>query len=167
MKFAYLLIFLLKGTTIPQIKEHVLQEVNGLQNIGLTTLRYLFQPKQANHVNASRYKVHIKAKVAPKANDVRKDHPFQHFYAARDQAEFMSQFWKHSIICTADTTNKLPIGTLAVSRYRQLRTIFPAGDQPNFPDHDFPIGHGYKITPEGYMLLERKDLKEMTYDDSG
>lgn len=122
-----------------------------------------------NRVNAARYKRHIKAKVAPKANDVRKDHPSQHFYAARVLygAELMSRFWKHSTICSAGTMNKLPIGTLAVSKYHQLRTIFPAEDKPNFPDHDFPIGHGYKITPVGYMLLESKDLKEMTRDDSG
>ncbi|KAJ8035130.1 Kielin/chordin-like protein [Holothuria leucospilota] len=157
------------GTTIPQIREHVLREVNGLQSISCSTLRHLFLPKQASHVNAARYKGHVNAKVAPKANDVRKDHQSKHFYAARVKyrAEFMSQFWKHSTICSADTMNKLPIGTLAVSRYHQLRAIFPVEDKPNFPDHDLPIGHGYKITPVGYLLLESKNPKEMMRDDSG
>ena len=40
------------------------------------------------------------------------------------------------------------------------------GDSPNYPDHDFPQGSGYLITPCGYMLLEKEtDLPSTSHYD--
>lgn len=78
----------------------------------------------------------------------------------------MTQLWKSSVTCSTDTMNKA-IGTLAVSRYRQIRKVFPVNDKPDYPNHDFPIGHGYKITPVGYMVLESKETTSMTRDEVG
>ena len=50
--------------------------------------------------------------------------------------------------------NKINIGSLAVSRYHQLRRFFPTDDQPQYSDHDFPLRKS-KILPPGYMVLEK------------
>ncbi|PIK37239.1 hypothetical protein BSL78_25931 [Apostichopus japonicus] len=111
------------------------------------------------------YKGQVKAKVAAKRNDVRKKNADEHYYAARIRyrLEFGREFADSTIVMSADCINKL-----AVSRYRQIRRIFPNDDRPNVPDHDFPISKGYKITPSGYMVLKSKpSFKKTTQDKLG
>ena len=48
--------------------------------------------------------------------------------------------------------NKINVGTLAVSRYHQIRRLFLVDDSPNYDDHDFPTP-GYKIETSGYLRL--------------
>ncbi|KAJ8038946.1 hypothetical protein HOLleu_16515 [Holothuria leucospilota] len=85
----------------------------------------------------------------------------------RYRMEFMTQFWRNSVALSSDTMNKLCIGTLAVSRYHQLRRYFPVNDTPDYLDHDFPVGNGYKITPVGYMFLQPDKPSELTRDERG
>ena len=54
---------------------------------------------------------------------------------------------------------KIKVGPPAVSRYHQLKIIFPTNDQPNFGDHDFPIP-GYLLSPSGYMFLDHNNFVE-------
>ena len=44
---------------------------------------------------------------------------------------------------------------MAVSRCHQIRRFFVAGDEPNYPDNDFPLKNN-KIIPSGYLCLIRK-----------
>jgi len=61
-------------------------------------------------------------------------------------------FKDECLILSCDDMNKLKVSTLAVSRYHQVTKFFPNDDQPNYPDHDFPIP-GYKLITSGYMIL--------------
>ncbi|PIK35465.1 hypothetical protein BSL78_27713 [Apostichopus japonicus] len=157
------------GSTIPEIRDHVLQEVHGLDNIGLSTSRYLFTPRHSYLSTAAKYAQTVGAKVASKANNVRTESDKNHFFAARlkYRMEFMTQFHQNYVAVSFDTMNKIHIGTLAVSRYHQLQKVFPVRDMPNYPDHDFPLGNGYKVTPVGYMKLEPKTPIELCKDVDG
>ena len=48
---------------------------------------------------------------------------------------------------------KVKVGAPAVSRYHQIRKIYPSGDTPNLKDHDFPVLQ-YLLNVSGYMFLE-------------
>ena len=50
---------------------------------------------------------------------------------------------------------KIHTGGQAVSRYHQVRTIFPDDDMPQYEDHDFPIPN-YLVEPDGYLFLHSK-----------
>ncbi|MEM7391044.1 MAG: glutamine synthetase III, partial [Verrucomicrobiota bacterium] len=39
-------------------------------------------------------------------------------------------------------------GAMAVSRFHQIRRFFASGDEPNYPDHDFPLKNN-KLIPSG------------------
>ena len=70
---------------------------------------------------------------------------------------------------SCDTMNKIKVGTLAVSRYHQIRKIFLQSDQPNYPDHDFSLH--YKLIPDGILKLQNKEdpvkhLSVITENDS-
>ena len=69
--------------------------------------------------------------------------------------EFAEQFADEVAVMSCDNKNKINIGTLAVSRYHQIRRIFSLSDKPQYADHDFPFAKA-KIVPSGYMLLEPK-----------
>ena len=45
------------------------------------------------------------------------------------------------------------VGTLAVSRYHQLKGMFALDDKAVVPDHDFPFRQ-FKLCPSGYAFLE-------------
>ncbi|KAJ8020324.1 hypothetical protein HOLleu_39890 [Holothuria leucospilota] len=116
------------------------------------------EPPSKLRNSRKQYKGLVKAKVASKRNDFHKKNEDGHYYAARMRyrLEFGRKSEDETIVISADCMNKVNIGGLAVSRYHQIRRIFPNDDQPNVPDHDFPIGKGYKITPSGYMILKSK-----------
>ena len=67
-------------------------------------------------------------------------------------------------IISADSMNKIRYGTLAVSRYYQIRKIFMNSDKPKYLDHDFPLP--YKTIPGGIMILSNdKDDTLFLHDD--
>ncbi|XP_033112635.1 uncharacterized protein LOC117113425 [Anneissia japonica] len=57
---------------------------------------------------------------------------------------------------SCDDKNKINVGTLAVSRYHQIRRFYLEDDQPEYNDHDFPYA-GSKIIPSGYLIMETKE----------
>lgn len=79
-----------------------------------------------------------------------------------------AHFGSNCIEMLCDNKNKVNVGTLATSRYTKINKFFTTDDQPNYMDHDFPLG--YKITPMGYIILEG-DLtthdSKMSYDKTG
>ena len=144
------------GVTIAEIRDHLLQEIPGLKEhgLGLNTVRYLFKPVKRGTFAAERYKGYIDAKVAPKDNSFRSPHINGHYLFSRiklrGELATMCQEEVTSVSC--DTMNKVKVGTLAVSRYHQIRKIFLDEDRPVYNDHDFPLI--YKLIPDGIMILE-------------
>ena len=59
--------------------------------------------------------------------------------------------------------NKIKYGTLAVSRYHQIRKIYMSDDAPKYMDHDFPLS--YKTIPDGIMILSNNDKDDIFVDD--
>ncbi len=53
---------------------------------------------------------------------------------------------------SADDKHKVPVGTLAVSRYFSIRRFFPVDDSPNFYDHDW-VSKNSKVVPSGYLVM--------------
>ena len=64
-------------------------------------------------------------------------------------------FADECVSVSCDTMNKIKVGTLAVSRYHQIKKIFMKDDNPRTPDHDFPLK--YKLIPNGIMVLQGKE----------
>ena len=56
---------------------------------------------------------------------------------------------------SCDDKNEVLTGVPAVSRYHQLRRMFPKEDAPDFDQHDFPDGKS-KLIPLGYMFMQKK-----------
>ncbi|KAJ8027303.1 hypothetical protein HOLleu_32412 [Holothuria leucospilota] len=158
------------GTSLKQLKKHVIENVSDLDTVSERTLHRLMDPPSEARNTKNRYKGLVKAKLAKKRNDVRKENMDGHYYASRVRyrLEFGTKFEDETLMLSADCMNKVNIGGLAVSRYHHLRRFFPAEDLPNFLDHDFPVSKGYKITPSGYMVLSRKEsVNPITCDKLG
>jgi hypothetical protein len=80
--------------------------------------------------------------------------------------EFAAKYKDECVAISCDNKNKVHIGTLAVSRYHQVKKLYPCNDRPNYKDHDFPLP-GYLITPCGYLQLQHTDAdQDKTYTDS-
>lgn len=79
-----------------------------------------------------RYKGVVKARVPAKRNDFREHHVDSHYLFTRVayRREFARHFKDECLILSFDHTNKLKVGTLAVSRYQQVTKFFPNDDQP-------------------------------------
>ena len=69
--------------------------------------------------------------------------------------EFAANHQDEVMAFSCDDMNKIRIGSMAVSRYHQIRRFFVVGDEPNYPDHDFPVKNN-KIIPSGYLCLTSK-----------
>ena len=103
----------------------------------------------------------INARVGTKTNSYREPHIDAHFLFSRNRMRReMATLFNDSIkVLSIDDMSKVKVGAPAVSRYHQLKKIFPTADQPNFSDHDFPVP-GYLINVSGYMFLEQKPPQE-------
>ena len=107
---------------------------------------------------ASRYKGFIQARIPAKANSrvIKENDDFHYSCATVNYAmEFAAKNDVEFIMMSCDDKNKINVGTLAVSRYHQLRTFFLVNDSPNYPDHDFPYQDS-KIIPSGYLRLSHR-----------
>ena len=67
------------------------------------------------------------------------------------------------LVLSADSMNKIRYGTLAVSRYHQIRKIYMSDDAPKYLDHDFPLP--YKTIPDGIMMLSNNTEDDIFVDD--
>ena len=103
------------GVTINQIRQHLLENVQGLckHNISKSTVRRLFE---APNIDA-------------------------HYLFARNKfrREFVSMFPRSASILSTDDMSKIKFGLPAVSRYHQVRKMFMKDENMNLPDYDFPV----------------------------
>lgn len=111
-------------------------------------------PPRRGTTAATRYKTLVSARVPAKCNQYRENHEDQHYLFARVayRREFTMKFREEA---SCDDMNKVKVGPLAVSRYHQIYRYFHQDDQPNYPDHDFPLPR-YLLIPSGYMELVNK-----------
>ena len=157
------------GTSIPALKEHLEAEIPNLSLSNSTCARLMVAPHK-QRLSSKVYKGLIQAKVPPKQNNEKTSHVDSHYCscAVKYRMEFAAQFEKEVAIFSCDCMNKVHVGGMAVSRYHQVNRIHMVNDAPNYPDHDFPQGSGYLITPCGYMRLEKvDDDPNFSHDDLG
>ena len=94
------------GVTINQIRQHLLENVQGLRehNISKSTVKRLFEAPNKPHNAAARYKGHIDARVGRKCNSYRESHIDAHYlFAATNFAEssfqcFLAQHLFHQLM---------------------------------------------------------------------
>ena len=145
------------GVTIPEIRDHLLKEVSGLRDYGISfsTTRRLFQAPDKGNKTSRRYQCLIDARIGIKSNCYREYHPYAHYLFSRNKhrREFCSLFQSESCIISMDDMAKLKVGAPAVSRYHNIRWLFATSDAPNYKDHDFPVPN-YLLSVSGYMILE-------------
>ncbi|CAF1218881.1 unnamed protein product, partial [Didymodactylos carnosus] len=154
------------GVTTLQMRDRVRstlgQTYQRLQTISSRTCRRLLQAP-AKNVSASKYyKSIIDAKIPWKRNDMNcKLSNDAHFASSQVKYgyELAALYPQEIISLSCDNKCKIPIGSLAVSRYHQIRRFFPKEHQPNYPDHDFKDGP--YITPCNYLELRHNiNLKQ-------
>ena len=124
------------GVTIKELRGYLLEAVPGLKehSLGNTTVRYLFQPVKKGTFAAENYEGLIDGKVAHKDNTGRKMHINDHYLNSRIKLrkEFAAYLSEECSTVSCDSMNKLRVGTLAVSRYHQIRKIFLKEDEPQY-----------------------------------
>ena len=83
-------------------------------------------------------------------NSYREFHEDSHdlFSRNKHRREFGSLFKEDSCILSMDDMAKIKVGAPAVSRYHQLRRLYPSTDMRNFHDHDFPVPN-YLLSASG------------------
>ena len=148
------------GVSVKDVKWHLCQAIPGLREFGISdsTVRYLFKPVKEGIFAAERYKSVIDASVPQKDNSKHKDNIDAHYMLSRikmrrDLAAYVRDEWT---VASTDLVNKIRYGTMAVSRYHQIRKIFLSDDAPKYPDNNFPLP--YKTVPDGVMFLsDNKD----------
>ena len=145
---------------IPSLRKHGISE---------TSIRYLFNPVNKGTFTAARYKRQdvIDATVPCKDNSPRKGNLDTRYLLSRIKLrrEMAAYFPVEIAIVSADSMNRIHYGTLAVSRYHQVRKIFMNSDKPKYLDHDFPLP--YKTIPDGIMILSnnKDDDNLFLHDD--
>ena len=107
------------GVTINQIRQHLLENVQGQRehNISKSRVRRLFKAPNKSHNAAARYKDHIDARVETKCNSYRESHIDAHYLFARNKfrREFVSMFPRSASILSTDDMAKIKVGPPAVS----------------------------------------------------
>ena len=145
------------GISIAEIRNHLYEKFPDLKShiVSLTTIRRLFEAPNKSVDSRHKYTRLINARVGAKSNSYREPHLDAHYLFARNKMRReMAAMLSNSIkIISMDDMAKIKVGPPAVSRYHQLKQLFPSADQPNFSDHDFPIP-GYYLNVSGYMELD-------------
>ena len=145
------------GVTINEIMEHLYVKFLELKyhTISLSTIRRMFEAPNKGRTTKERYKGYVSDRVGTKFNSYREPHNDAHYLFARNKMrrELASLFQDDILIVSVDVMAKIKVGAPAVSRYHQVKRIFSCDNNPNLPDHDFPVP-GYHLTVSGYMFLE-------------
>ncbi|CAH1785112.1 unnamed protein product, partial [Owenia fusiformis] len=150
------------GVTTKDLRKHLIETIPDLTTISTSTVSRLMMPTNLNFKSAKYYKGVIRAKVPAKNNSLKKDHPDLQFIRSQIATanEIATQYQHNVHLFSCDDKNKVAVGTLAVSRYHQIKKFFLEGDEPNYQDHDFPFPNA-KIIPSGYLLLDNsKNCKQ-------
>ena len=137
------------------IRDHLIKEIPGLREHGIkeTSVRYLFNAINKRTFTAARYKSVIDAAVPCKDNSRKKENLDAHYQLSRIKLrrEMAAYFPDEITIVSGDSMNKIRYGTLAVSRYHQIRKIFMNSDKPKYLGYDFSLP--YKTIPDGIMII--------------
>ena len=108
------------GVTVAEIREHLLSEVHGLREHGmsLTTTRRLFQAPNKSNCASRRYQGLIDAQVGTKSNRYHKFHFDSHYLFSRNKhrREPCTIFKSEACILTMDDMAKIKVGAPAVSQ---------------------------------------------------
>ncbi len=145
------------GVRVRDVQRCILEEAG--QKVSRDYVHKLFKAPRSNCGTAKRYKGVIDARLAAKRNDLHYNlHSDIHFAAAQVSyaAEFTALHPEETLLLSCDDKNKLTLGLPPVHRLNHDRKFYPKKDQPNFMDHDFPVGAKKKLTPEGIMILMNK-----------
>jgi hypothetical protein len=143
------------GLGLSQIASHVRRETG--VKLGRSTVHRVFSAPNKKTRNSKRFQGKVKARVARKKNDdPGVDHADLHFTCAQVKYnnELFEMFPEETTRLSCDDKNKILTGVPAVSRYHQIRRIFPEEDTINYPQHDFPDSQS-KITPSGYLIMQK------------
>ena len=127
------------GVRMREIVDHVEKELQ--LSVGRTTLRHLGNPAHEGGRQARRYKKEVPFKLAHKRNNKRLDVTGNSQHACAEIAlarELMARNSEETVSLSCDSMNKLKVGTLAVSRYHQIKQFFLKMYEPCYNDHDFP-----------------------------
>lgn len=151
------------GVSLQQIRSHLLGEFPALKISKASVHRLMVAPNK--HRRAARlYKGLVNAKIPRKENTASAtEHVDLHFTMAQVNYanELFELFPDECVRISVDDKNKINVGTLAVSRFFQINRFFPAKDQPNYPDHDFPYANS-KIVPSGYLVMKTQGAGGIT-----
>ena len=142
------------GGSLKALKEYVENEIDNIVISRHTIHRLFVAPRKGTNA-AARYKGIINARVPHKRNSHRDDKEDGQHNASlvRFVMELVANNPNLADLISADDKAKINVGTLAVSRYHQIRKFFLSHDAPNYDDHDFP-DRGSKITPSGYLIMD-------------
>jgi len=112
---------------LADIKQHVLENVDGLNKISLTKIYYLLKPAHSNSKDAARHKDALDIRVGTKACDSSKDNVNAHEYFAQvsNVRQMCELYQEECVLFSCDSKAKIHIGGQAVSRYHQLKPFFP------------------------------------------
>ena len=142
------------GVTINQIREHLYVKIPELKDhtISLSTIRRVFEAPNKGHTTNERYKGYVSARVGTKFNSCREPrNDARYLFARNKMRREMASLFKNDIrIVSVDDVANIKVSAPAVCRYHQVKRIFSRDDNPNRPDHDFPVP-GYHLTVSGYM----------------
>ena len=146
----------------------MIKEIPGLRKHGIseTSAYYLFNPVNKTTFTAARYKSVIDAVVPCKDNYRRKENLDAHYLLSKIKLrrKIAAYFPDEITIVSANSMKKIRYGTLAVSRYHQIRKIFMNSNKPQYLDHDFPLP--YKTIPDSIIILSNnKDDDLFLHDD--
>jgi hypothetical protein len=143
------------GRTVEACRKHLLKNIPGLKTISWQTVRRLTIPPKINTTSARRH--HNEAPLIlnqrPAANDKRADNPNSHYCNAEVKitSEAFAFFSGEATLMSCDDLAKIKVGIPAVSQYHRLSGIVAPADIPVVPDHAFPAGNRYLLTPAGYV----------------
>ena len=141
------------GVSLVQIRSHLRIKFPDL-SISKSTIHRLLVAPNAHRRSARLYRGIVNLRIPSKKNTATAcDAADLHYTMAQVgyANELFELFHDEAVRISADDKNKINVGTLAVSRYFQIRKYFPSDDTPNYTDHDFPLPDA-KIVPSGYLL---------------
>lgn len=146
------------GVRLKDIRDHVIENVEGLNSISKTKIYYLLKPANENSRDAARHKDALDIRVGTKNYDVSRENVNAHEYFAMvaNMRQMAASYPEECLIFSCDSKAKIHIGGQAVSRYHQIRTFFPSDDTPHYADHDSLVP-GYLIELDGYLVLKSKE----------
>lgn len=155
------------GVSRSGLRKFVIDSMSFYQSlqVSVDTIHRIMKPPSRKRNAALLYTGQVEAKVPAKSNNFRKYSEDSHAYSARVRLvrEFAAFYSKNVLILSCDNKNKVNVGVLATSRMQKINRFFCVDDNPDYNDHDFPLG--YKITPMGYMILHQTDEAETFTDD--